>query len=250
MLRRTSSASSPTGGVSATICSKAATCSSAATVNPSCVAVSVWRLITSAQHAPDGGAVAGDSTVIAGGSTATTRAAAPRLRSASVSTTPGRARTTLAVVWVVAPSGPRHDRNASATPALESMATTSSSTARLAPCIADPPTSCTVASVHGEANVAWIQLTPASRSGIVVVARAIVVVGPAVAVVVGAGDVLVAAVVDDTAARRARRRGRAHHHWRHGQDDGDERPRSHEPARLATGARRVPHPGISRPGGR
>jgi hypothetical protein len=88
----------------------------------------------------------------------------------------------------------------------------SSSTARWSPCIAEPPTSCTVASVHGDGYAAWSQLTPASTSMTVVVgASAEVVAGAAVdavagAVVDGAVDVVAGAVVDgavDVAAAAA-----------------------------------------------
>ena len=110
------------------------------------------------------------------------------------------------MVWINVPPGPRHDMKARAIPVRVSMPTTSSSTARLSPCIADPPTSCTVPSVHGDAYVAWIQLTPARRSGGVVVVAAmlvgsaVLVAAEVVVVVVGGamvvveGDALAAAV--------------------------------------------------------
>ena len=133
----------------------------------------------------------------------------------------------------------------------------SSSTTWLGPSIVDPPTSCTEESLHGEAYVAWIQLTPASRSGIVIISTivvvgaavvvgAIVVAGTAVvagaivvagtAILVGAMVVVVAgaaaALVEfrlswSTPARRLlplRQPGRQRCN---SQDDGDERPRSH-----------------------
>ena len=216
-------------------------------MNPPAVAVSVWRLMTSAQHAPGGGAAAGDSTVNVGGldgndASRRHRAHARRASRQRRATELARRRP-----WSgsVVPPGPRHDRKARAEPGgrvdaddvveHRSVATLHRRSAdqlhrrvgarrrvgRLDPVDAGKAVGRRRGGGHGGARGGRRARRRCRRAG----------TSWSMSSAPGSTSVWMSSSMTSTRPppRQGSTRGR-----RDSQGDGDERPRSHEPARLAT----------------